>query len=441
MTEEQIGQLFDEYSRFQDDTDVAIEGTGLGLPITHRLLRLMDGEIQVESEPEKGSLFTVRLPQEMVEGDVLGKELVTQLKQCRTAPRTSKKQTQIVRHLMPYGNVLVVDDMEPNIYVAVRLMKPYGLKIDTAMSGREAIDKIKGGKVYDVVFMDHMMPGMNGMETTKHLREWGYTTPIVALTANAAVGQEQVFLQNGFDAFISKPIDIRQLNSVLNKLIRDKQPATVIEGVHQKIDSEEVEHDGASQTSVLLAERKITGLNIAEGLERFDGDEKTHLKLLRSYASSVRSLLGSIEIVNENTLKNYEIAVHGIKGASFDILAEQVGKKSHDLEQAAKNGDFKFVVEHNPTFLETTWQLVHDLENLFFAIEAANPRPIKARPDNEALLKLLVACKEYDMDGADTAMAEIDNFRYESDDGLVDWLRDNVDVMNFEDIVERLSSV
>jgi CheY-like chemotaxis protein len=101
-------------------------------------------------------------------------------------------------------------------------MSPYGLSIETASNGFEAIDKIRDGGVYDIVFMDHMMPEMDGIEAVKKIRELGYTQPVVALTANAVVGQSEVFLENGFDGFISKPIDVRQLNAVLKKFIRDR---------------------------------------------------------------------------------------------------------------------------------------------------------------------------------------------------------------------------
>ena len=124
---------------------------------------------------------------------------------------------------MSYGRVLVVDDMETSLYVAIGLLKPYKLNIETANNGQEAVALIKAGRVYDVIFMDHMMPEMDGIEATKHIRGLGYKNPIIALTANALTGQADVFMQNGFDAFISKPIDIRQLDMVLNKFIYDKQ--------------------------------------------------------------------------------------------------------------------------------------------------------------------------------------------------------------------------
>ena len=224
LTKKQISRLFEEYSRFHQESGKPIEGTGLGLSITQNLVSLMGGEINVASELDKGSLFTVRLPQGTADAEVLGRKAVEDLQQRRMHSLTHTQWKQIVPDPMPYGSVLIVDDMEMNLYVATGLMKLYRLQIDTAMSGRAAIAKIKDGKMYDIIFMDYMMPHMDGLETTKLLRSLGYTKPIVALTANAVTGQADMFLQNGFDDFISKPIDIRQLDTVLSKLIRDKQP-------------------------------------------------------------------------------------------------------------------------------------------------------------------------------------------------------------------------
>jgi len=142
---------------------------------------------------------------------------------------------------MPYGSVLVVDDVASNLYVAKGLLLPYGLRIETAVNGTEAIEKIKSGNVYDIVFMDHMMPGMDGIEATKIIRDMGYTRPVVALTANAVIGQSDIFLANGFDGFISKPIDSRQLNTALNHFIRDKQSREVIEAARREQRQEDPE--------------------------------------------------------------------------------------------------------------------------------------------------------------------------------------------------------
>ena len=228
MTHEQVGKLFDRYSRFNTEANRTTEGAGLGMGITRDLVELMSGKISVASRPGEGSVFTVRLPQGDVGAAILGRDVAENLRQYRKSSVPKSKKAQFAREPMPYGSVLVVDDLETNIYVARGLMKPYGLRVDSAMSGNEAIEKIKAGEVYDIVFMDHMMPNMDGMEATRLIREMGYGHPIVALTANAIAGQAELFLANGFDEFIAKPIDVRQLDFVLNKLVRDRKPPWVV---------------------------------------------------------------------------------------------------------------------------------------------------------------------------------------------------------------------
>ena len=184
---------------------------------------------------------------------------------------------------------------------------------------------------------------------------------------------------------------------------------------------------------------KITGLDFNKGLERLEGDKEAYIKLLRSYAASVRFRLRSIETVHEDQLKDYTVIVHSIKGTSRGIFAEQVGNAAYDLEMAGKSGDFDYVSKHNPAFLEITRKLIDDIENTLAVIEAANPKPRKDKPDDELLLKLFTACEDWNMSEADAVMTEIDNFRYEADDGLVGWLRNNVDLMNFEEIIGKLT--
>jgi len=448
MTRGQLDKLFDEYSRFNQQRNISVEGTGLGLAITRRLVSLMGGEITVESEPGKGTLFSLKLPQTAADAETLGKEVVENLSQFRLNYMTQKKWAQINRDPMPYGSVLVVDDVETNIYVAVGLMRLYRLQIDTAMRGQEAIDKINSGKVYDIVFMDHMMPEMDGIETVKRIRSLGYNAPVIALTANAVSGQSDMFLNNGFDDFISKPIDIRQLDVVLNKLIRDKQPREVIEAARMRNNgsdgslknaqfSEQNKIQGG-QASWLI-EKRIEGLDILKGLQRYEYDENFYIKVLRTYVSSVRSMLNNIEGVNNDTLSSYRINVHGIKSTSLDICARKIGEKAGSLEEAASNGDVNFINENNPGFCEALKNMVNNIEDLLIMLDKENPKPVKESPDKEQLLKLLAACRDYDMDNADEAVEEIEKYQYESDGDIVPWLRDNIDRMNFNEIIEKLS--
>jgi signal transduction histidine kinase/CheY-like chemotaxis protein len=235
MTAEQVHKVFDEYSRFNLEVNRTTQGTGLGMNITRNLVHMMDGSISVKSTPGKGTEVTVKLPQRTEgSGAMIGKEMAETLQQFKMSSASQTEKAQITYDPMPYGSVLIVDDVETNLYVAKGLLSPYELSMETANSGFEAIDKVKGGRVYDIIFMDHMMPKMDGIETTKILREMGYQGTIIALTANAIVGQAEMFMNNGFDGFISKPIDVRQLNAALNKMVRDKQPYEVIEAARRE---------------------------------------------------------------------------------------------------------------------------------------------------------------------------------------------------------------
>jgi CheY-like chemotaxis protein/anti-sigma regulatory factor (Ser/Thr protein kinase) len=239
LKKEDIDQLFSEYYRVKNRETHHIEGTGLGLPITKTLVDLMGGTIMVESEYGKGSVFSVKFRQEIVDATPLGSETAEQLRSFRFMENRSGRGKKFVRTEMPYGRVLVVDDVPTNLDVARGLMLPYKLEIDTAASGREAIEKIRVGKTrYDVVFMDHMMPGMDGIEAARVIRgigtDYARNVPIIALTANALKGSEEMFLSNGFDDFISKPIDIVQLDTALNRWVRDRHSEEAPQREEQK---------------------------------------------------------------------------------------------------------------------------------------------------------------------------------------------------------------
>jgi len=271
MTQEQVEKLFEDYSRFNVEANRQIEGTGLGMSITRHFIDMMGGRIIVDSKPGKGSVFTIRIPQGYVDSRVLGKEGINYLQQQHDGKKANqKKAARIVREYMPYGRVLVVDDMEPNLYVARGLLAPYGLSIDTSTNGPGAIEKINSGRSFDIIFMDHFMPEMDGVETVKIIRGLGYKNPIIALTANALVGQAQIFLENGFDGFISKPIDTRHLNATLNKFIRDKYPAETVEAARQlkaRLDAN-ADLPNLSQIKALVVDDFQPNLNVAVGMLR-----------------------------------------------------------------------------------------------------------------------------------------------------------------------------
>ena len=439
IKKEDVSRLFDDYSQLDTKSNRKIEGTGLGLSITKRLCELMGGSIVVESEYGKGSVFTVRLKQAFVTGSVIGPEVVASLNSFRFSDGRRNKNMEQKRISLPYAHVLVVDDNQTNLDVARGLMKPYGMRVCCVDSGQKAIDAISAGKDrFDAVFMDQMMPGMDGIEATRHIRElpsdYAKNIPVVALTANAVAGNEEMFLSKGFQAFLSKPIDIARLDAVIRQWIRDPEKEQLLADA----DSHE---ENSGKTGSFLLDKEVAGMDVRNGVTRYNGDEEVYANILHTYSVNTRNLLASIEIVTRDKIKSYEITVHSIKGSSFGICADYVGRLAADLENAAKTGDLKYIGMHNRSFIEAAGKLVSDIENLLASRNADNPKPKRDKPDGVVLSKLLTACDAYDMDEVDAAMEELTGYLYESDDGLVDWLHENVDLMNFTEIVEKLSGL
>jgi PAS domain S-box-containing protein len=390
MTGEQMDKLFDEYTRFNLEANRTTEGAGLGMNITKRLIDLMEGEILVESEQGKGSTFIVRLPQGTVDEGVLGKAIVENLMQFRLGKMSQMKKTpQVVREYMPYGKILIVDDVETNLYVAKGLISPYGLTIDTANSGFEAIDKIKSGEVYDIIFMDHFMPKMDGIETAKNLRDLGYTNPIVALTANALTGQTEIFLENGFDGFISKPIDIHQLNSVLNRLIRDKYPPEMIEAARQ------------NKNGVIQNANQQQSAN-AELIKIFIRDAEKAVKILETiHTNNYR---------RADDIQTYIINVHAMKSALANIGETEISAFARKLEEAGRTQNVAQITNDTPEFLSTLRAVIQKLSPIKSNIDDKTENNISDEEWADLLEKLNViqkACIEYDKKTVKKTLAKI----------------------------------
>jgi HPt (histidine-containing phosphotransfer) domain-containing protein len=194
-----------------------------------------------------------------------------------------------------------------------------------------------------------------------------------------------------------------------------------------------------TQPKTNLSNIIIGGLDIAKGLKRYDGDEETYIKILRSYAGSVSSLIPLIKTVNANILDGYRIRVHGIKGASYDIYADAIGKRAEALEHAAAAGNLTFINEHNLAFINDIDTFLTEITNVLTAISAENPKPQKDKPEPALLKDLRAACRGYSMKNAETALSEMEKYQYDSDDGLADWLRKAINNMELTMVVEKLA--
>jgi len=442
IREEDMENLFTDYVQLDTETNRKIIGTGLGLSITNRLAILMDGKVTAESEYGKGSVFSVQLLQKHITDTLIDPDVITSLKCLSYSAQKRRHVGALSLISLPYARVLLVDDVATNLDVAKGLMKPYHMQIDCVTGGFEAVEAMSDSRVhYNAIFMDHMMPGMDGIEATKKIREIGTdyakNIPIIALTANAIVGNEEMFLNNGFQAFISKPIEISRLDSVIREWVRDKEQ----EKLYINDNREDIRQPaGDNAVDMLLYSKEISGMDIVKGLGRFSGDRDAYLDVLASFAGNTPALLESAreDAKSKTRLAEYETIAHGIKGSSRAIFADRVGDMAEALEKAARAGNYDYVVSSNKFFLETTWSLIRNIEELLKEVRQNDIKPKKDSPDRGVLKKLREACLNYDMNGVDEAVAELIKFSYEAGGELVEWLRINVEQANFDEIAEEL---
>jgi CheY-like chemotaxis protein len=206
IRQEDLSTLFLEYHQIDAKANRKIEGTGLGLALVRKVTDLMEGTVAVESEYGRGTTFTIRVPQKLVTREIIGRDVAFNLSHMRHFQTKLARNARLTRIKLPYARVLVVDDVQTNLDVARGMLKPYEIQVDCVSSGQQAIDAIRNGTVrYNAIFMDHRMPGMDGIEATLRIRdigtEYAKTVPVIALTANAILGNEDMFLKRGFQAF------------------------------------------------------------------------------------------------------------------------------------------------------------------------------------------------------------------------------------------------
>ncbi|MDR1277133.1 MAG: response regulator [Treponema sp.] len=438
IKEEDIKKLFSEYSQLDTHANRKIEGTGLGLSITKKLVEMMDGSIEVQSEYGWGSTFIARVFQKIAEERPIGPEVAENLKSFRFIENRRSRTKNLIRAQMPYGKVLVVDDVLTNLDVAKGLMLPYGLTIDCVLSGQEAIDAVRSEKVrYNAIFMDHMMPGMDGIEATRIIRneigtKYARTVPIIALTANALMGNEEMFLTSGFNAFIAKPIDIMRLDTLLNQWVRNKETRETLWKADPGQDG------GAAQAAASLGMTRVEEVDIKAGVERY-GEEKIYLNILRSYITHSPGLLEKLRALSPETLADYAITVHGLKGASYGICADGIGREAEELEQAARAGDYERVAADTGGFILRVEQALEELGALVEQNTAGGPAKQNVSvPDRSLLGKLLDASKRFKPAVMEEVLAELEKYEYETGGDLISWLREQLDNLEYDAIRERL---
>lgn len=345
IKEESIPLLFDSFSRVDDSMTHKIEGTGLGLSIVHNLVELMHGTIQVTSQYGKGSVFTVTLPQGIISDLPIGN-----LSNAYNNHHISYTSDDLVA---PDATILVVDDVPVNIKVFCGLLKDTMIHIDTATSGREALRKIRSN-TYDIIFLDHMMPDLDGIETLKLINEMTESkkkhTPVIMLTANAILGAKEEYLQKGFDDYLSKPIQ----KDRLIKLVRQYLPDELI------LTQEKLKEQHENKPII----ERIDFLNTELGLSFYGGDVDFYLEIVEAvleadYSKKIQNFYEAED------WHNYQILVHSLKSSSKSIGAEVLSGKALALENAAKIRDIDFIHDNHEDLMQTYLNLLDNIRKLF----------------------------------------------------------------------------
>lgn len=404
---EDIQKLFARFERIEEERNRNIEGTGLGMSITMQLLKLMDSELQVESEYGVGSKFSFEIRQRIINSEPIG----------NLEERIKKLPTQFkyeVTFKAPNAQILVVDDNAINRKVFMNLLKQTKVQIDETESGMECLEMVKK-KHYDIIFLDHMMPGMDGVETLHHMQKMSdfpcEKTPVIALTANAIQGAKEMYLGEGFDDFLSKPLQPDKLEKMIVKWLPEE--LYMADSTSEELDGEVLtDSEDIEKAEVQLPE--IEGVDWASALVHLP-DKELLLETVNDFYSTMNGEADYLQqcyeqIEDDAALDRYRIKVHAMKSSAALIGIIGLSEKAKTLEFVAKDGNREVIYEMTDKFLEE-WRSYK--EKLSVCIVEEEKTEIS---DISAIVEKLEALKEamdtMDIDMADDLMKELKQYRY-----------------------------
>ena len=341
IKEEDIQKLFNAFERIEEKRNRAIEGTGLGMNITQRLLDLMGSRLEVSSVYGEGSVFSFAVEQKVMNWDAMGN--FEDAYHRMMAKRTAYKES----FTAPEAKVLVVDDTVMNITVVKGLLKQTRVQIDAAESGYECLHMVTK-EHYDIIFLDHRMPGIDGIETLQRMKELpgnlNADTPVISLTANAVSGARSMYIEAGFQDYLTKPIHSAQLEALMVKYLPPEK--VVLENAPADAGTGERE-----DTSLPAWLREVEGLDTEEGVLHC-GTTETYLGALTVFAEAILSGAEEIEAYfARKDWKSYTVKVHALKSTARIIGAKELSERARRLEDAGNGGYREEIAQNTPDML------------------------------------------------------------------------------------------
>ncbi len=431
IKEEDIARLFEKFDRIEEKRNRNIEGTGLGMNITQKLLELMDSSLQVESVYGEGSKFSFVLRQDVIRWEELG-DYENAYKNYAGAKHNYRE-----KFTAPNAQVLVIDDNPMNLMVFKSLLKRTRMNIDTANDGDEGLT-LAYDKKYDIIFFDHMMPGKDGIEALHKLRlmEKGpnISTPSICLTANAISGAREQYIEAGFDDYLTKPIDPDKLEDLLLAYL----PKELIETAEDDEESFEEEDTGLNEELTELD--RFEKIDVKTGLAN-SGSVDAYMPLLKIFYESMDEKAAEIEhLYNDNDIKNYSIKVHALKSSASLIGAAEFGEMAQELENAGKADDIDYINANHYALLEALECFKEPLRRIFDSGVSEDGKI----PADPALMKgvfdeIKAAAESMDCDKLESVFDEMNAYRIPDEDAeLYDRLKEAAGNFAYDTILELL---
>ena len=439
IAQEQLKDLFTKFKQGDSSRNRARGGSGLGLVLSKRLIDLMRGTILAKSVLGKGSEFMFTVRQEVIDARpcietdpqaVLQTSSYRQDNRAAAGTGRRQKEDRHTTFTAPTATILLVDDNKVNLKVAEGLLRPYKMQVDTADSGQQAINMMQNQN-YDLVFMDHMMPQMDGVEATQIVRSLGEerfrSIPIIALSANAVRGAKELFLEAGMNDFVPKPIEMRVMDRVLRKWLPDEKVIS-----NRNIDEEVVMEEiatGTAETDSLSWQ--MEGIDVAVGMKYSGDDENLYREVLSDYMDTIEEKADIIEkAVEAEDLETYTIEVHSLKSISKSIGALELSDLAKELEANGKNSEWGPIIARTPALLK----MYRDLYQVILPYhttteqETAPKQPVNDNELAELLDQLIDSVETYDSIRGEEIIAELSKFDYT--DNWSDYMNETADAMN-----------
>mgnify|MGYP002623574050 CR=1 FL=1 len=334
VKDEEMDKLFSAYERLDEEKNSAIQGTGLGLDISKKFSELMKGELTVSSVYGQGSEFTLTVPQRIVDETKIGE--FNEDEEVDEGP-------YVPQFIAPDAEVLVVDDNPMNLNVIKGLLKATKVFVTTASGGEECLEKLKYGN-FDVVLLDHMMPGMDGIETIKRIRETNKELPVYALTANSTAGGDEFYKAEGFNGYLAKPVDSLTLEHTIMRHLPEE--IMMIPGKEYEAPAPE------KLPEELRWLYEVKGVSVNEGIKN-SGGAGSFVKSITMFYETIDDISAVIEnACNGGDIKLYTIKVHALKSSARIIGAGELSKLSEQLEDAGNREELPYIKANTGRLLE-----------------------------------------------------------------------------------------